>query len=130
MAGEEWSLVTALYFATVTLTTVGYGDQPDWSGDGIRVFTAFYALFGIILIGAALGVVGSQVMEANERSMVKAKKLALDSSNRGKVSERSSDERPSAKHKTSLIVAPLLVVCSALFINRRFAPCRSSSAVC
>jgi len=81
---EDWTLVDALYFSTVTLTTVGYGDQEDWENDSIRIFTSLYALFGIMLIGTALGVVGSQVMEAQQQSMQKAKQLALNQANKGK----------------------------------------------
>lgn len=83
---EGWGFIDALYFSTVTLTTVGYGDQESWSGDGIRLFTALYALVGIMLIGSALGVVGAQVVEEQDRALAKAKTLALqkqkDSSSR------------------------------------------------
>ncbi|GMH77219.1 hypothetical protein TL16_g07335 [Triparma laevis f. inornata] len=53
MAG---SFVNALYFVVVTLTTVGFGDQGSWDGngwedDGIVWFVALYALFGIMLVG-------------------------------------------------------------------------------
>ncbi|GMI50858.1 hypothetical protein ScalyP_jg1993 [Parmales sp. scaly parma] len=74
---EKWSFVDALYFSTVTLTTVGYGDQAAWTSDNIRVFTSLYALFGIMLIGTALGVVGAQIVEENEKSLDRAKKAAL-----------------------------------------------------
>lgn len=45
----------AIYFATVTLTTVGYGDLVP-QGDGIRLFTVFYALLAVGIIGPAVGV--------------------------------------------------------------------------
>ena len=46
---EPWSIVDALYFATVTMSTVGYGDFSPSTG-GSRIFTCFY-------IAVALGAV-------------------------------------------------------------------------
>jgi len=77
-AWEGWGVVDALWFSTVTLTTVGFGDQEDWSGDGVRFFTAIYALVGIMLIGSALGVIGAQVVEQNEQNLNKARTAALE----------------------------------------------------
>jgi hypothetical protein len=43
----QWSAIDAWYFSMVTLTTVGYGDNPDIkSDDEVMLFTAFYVLRG------------------------------------------------------------------------------------
>jgi hypothetical protein len=48
---EDWSWVDSLYFSTVTLTTVGFGDLAP-STDASKLFTVFYIFSGISLIGA------------------------------------------------------------------------------
>ena len=46
---EGWSGTNSLYFITVSITTVGYGDyHPSYPYS--RTFTAFYILFGIVFI--------------------------------------------------------------------------------
>jgi hypothetical protein len=46
---EDWSWVDALYFSTVAVTTVGFGDLTP-STDGSKLFTVFYILSGISII--------------------------------------------------------------------------------
>ena len=46
---EDWSWVDALYFSTVAVTTVGFGDLTP-SSDGSKLFTVFYILSGISII--------------------------------------------------------------------------------
>lgn len=43
---EGWSVVDALYFSVVTLTTIGFGDLVP-TGDGAKLFTISYSLVGI-----------------------------------------------------------------------------------
>lgn len=60
---ERWSILSSLYFTTVILTTVGYGDLTPSSPAG-KLFAAVFALGGIVILGLALGVVGSRLVEA------------------------------------------------------------------
>ncbi len=46
-----WTAVDSMYFAVVTMTTVGYGDLSPQTGGG-RYFTILYQLFGIIVSAA------------------------------------------------------------------------------
>jgi len=50
---EDWSWVDSLYFSVITLTTVGYGDLAP-SSSASKLFTVFYIVTGISLLGAAL----------------------------------------------------------------------------
>lgn len=51
--GEDWSWVDAFYFSTIAVTTVGFGDLAP-THDGTKLFTVFYVLAGISLIGVVL----------------------------------------------------------------------------
>lgn len=46
---EGWSGTNSLYFITVSITTVGYGDFHPTSPES-KVFTAFYVIFGIAFV--------------------------------------------------------------------------------
>jgi len=46
---EKWSVLDCVYFITVTLLTVGYGDVVP-TNDGTRLFTIFMIIFGLIFI--------------------------------------------------------------------------------
>jgi hypothetical protein len=43
---EDWSVVDAFYFSTMTLATVGFGDLVP-TGDASKLFTVFYVLCGV-----------------------------------------------------------------------------------
>lgn len=53
---DDWSFSDALYFAAVTLTTIGYGDLHP-KNDAMRLFTIFYILIGLTLVW--------QILESN-----------------------------------------------------------------
>jgi len=60
---EFWSIRDSLYFSVVTFTTVGYGDiRPE--SDGGKLFSCFFALSGIGIIGIALGYIGQNLIQA------------------------------------------------------------------
>lgn len=62
---EDWSFVDALYFVTVTLTTVGYGDLLPTT-DGAKVVTILFVLVGMFLVASALGIVCGFIIEKLE----------------------------------------------------------------
>lgn len=50
---EGWAYDDALYWAIVTITTVGLGDfSPETSGG--KVFTIFFAVFGVFYVSSSL----------------------------------------------------------------------------
>jgi len=63
---EGWSVVDALYFSFVTLTTVGYGDLGPTT-DGSKMFTAVFVFCGIGLIGGAIGILASYILDKQEQ---------------------------------------------------------------
>lgn len=50
---EDWSWVDSLYFSTVAVTTVGFGDLAP-STDTSKLFTIAYIVAGITVFGAFL----------------------------------------------------------------------------
>jgi potassium channel subfamily K len=69
---EGWSILDSLYFTIVLLTTIGYGDMTPSTPAG-KIFASFFALGGIVVLGLALGVVGSQLVEAEISAAEKMK---------------------------------------------------------
>ena len=56
---EGWTIIEALYFSIVTLTTVGYGDLTPTSA-GTQIFTIIYILTGLGVFVALLASVAAQ----------------------------------------------------------------------
>lgn len=71
---EDWKLIDSLYFSTVTLTTIGYGDFVPKTDAG-KLFTVFYVLIGVGTIAAALNIL---VRGAAERRMEKLRQKAQE----------------------------------------------------
>jgi voltage-gated potassium channel len=80
---EDWTIIQALYFSVVTLTTVGYGDLHPTS-DGTQIFTIFYILTGLGVFVALLASVAQQYISQKAESP----------SARERLSARRSRHRP------------------------------------
>ena len=74
---EKWSIVNSLYFATTTFTSVGYGDLCPQTRGG-RLFTVFFALYGISILGIALGYIGRNLVEAEAGAVEAAEQRIVD----------------------------------------------------
>ncbi len=59
---DGWSVIDALYFSVVTLTTVGYGDLHATS-PGTKIFTIIYILTGLGILVALLSSVAQQYLQ-------------------------------------------------------------------
>lgn len=74
---ERWCIIDSLYFTVVTFTTVGYGDLLPTT-EVTKLFTSLYSLVGVSILGVALGVIGSKVMEYKMRMASKADQVLED----------------------------------------------------
>jgi len=72
---EQWSIDESMYFTVVTLTTCGYGDMSPTTKGG-RLFTSFFAIFGISILAVVIGVLGSNIVEAHIGKIEEKKKVA------------------------------------------------------
>ncbi len=64
---EGWSVIQAMYFTVITLTTVGYGDLHPTT-DVSRIFTIFFVLTGVsFLLGFLNFIIGRTVKDRAER---------------------------------------------------------------
>ena len=59
---EDWTIIEALFFCVVTLTTVGYGDFTPTSA-GAQIFTIVYILTGFGVLVALLTSVAEKYLE-------------------------------------------------------------------
>ena len=65
---ERWSIVDSFYYATVVCTTIGYGDlfpKTPWA----KLYTIVLALYGIVILGIFLGVVGEYVVNLHNKAI-------------------------------------------------------------
>jgi voltage-gated potassium channel Kch len=66
---EGWSVVDALYFAVITMATIGYGDLSPETTTG-KVFTMFYALVSVgifVSLAAKIGAILLAKEQQHER---------------------------------------------------------------
>jgi voltage-gated potassium channel len=62
---EGWRLLDSLYFAVVTLTTIGYGDLTPATDAG-KLFTIAYTLLGIGVIAAFVTAIATRARREEE----------------------------------------------------------------
>lgn len=75
---EGWRYLDAVYFTTVTLTTLGYGDFTPKTDVG-KIFTIFFSLAGIAIVLYALGLIGRSIVNLDfrkkEKGIIKIRKV-------------------------------------------------------
>ncbi|PIN94537.1 hypothetical protein COU53_03245 [Candidatus Pacearchaeota archaeon CG10_big_fil_rev_8_21_14_0_10_30_48] len=67
---EGWSLVDAIYFSAVTITTLGYGDFVPRTGIG-KIFTILFSVSGIAIGLYILTVIGTSIFTIDLHRRVK-----------------------------------------------------------
>lgn len=72
--GQPWSPLSAVYFITQTVSTVGYGNLVP-STDSGRVFIVFYALVGILLVFSIVNEITYALFISSLKKTKKVRKL-------------------------------------------------------
>ena len=63
---EGWDYIDSLYFSTVTLTTIGYGDLYP-TNNASKLFTVFFILSGVGILLFTLTVISSNINNKKKR---------------------------------------------------------------
>jgi hypothetical protein len=71
---EHWSLLDSVYFCVTTVATVGYGDLTP-TRDASKLFTSFFAVLGVVIIGSALAHVVMEFFEGENIVVMKCAAL-------------------------------------------------------
>lgn len=67
---EHWSILDSVYFCVTTVATVGYGDLTP-TRDVSKLFTSFFAVLGVVIIGSALAHVVMEFFEGENVVVMK-----------------------------------------------------------
>mmetsp|Transcript_23378 Transcript_23378/g.33523 ORF Transcript_23378/g.33523 Transcript_23378/m.33523 type:complete len:318 (-) Transcript_23378:443-1396(-) len=71
---ENWTIIDSLYFAVCTFTTVGYGDLSP-SSESSRIFTCFFAVYGIAILGFFINIIGARLVTLHQEAINDAERL-------------------------------------------------------
>ena len=71
---EDWTIIEALYFCIVTLTTVGFGDFSPTT-PGTQIFTIVYILTGFGVLVALLTSVAQEYLRQKAESPSRRERL-------------------------------------------------------
>jgi voltage-gated potassium channel len=89
---EDWTIVQALYFSVVTLTTVGYGDLHPTSA-GTQISTIIYILTGLGVFVALLASVAQQYIKQKSERPSARDRLRARRRGRGQDPETGTPEQ-------------------------------------
>jgi hypothetical protein len=70
---EKWTIIDSVYFAISTFTTCGYGDLQPTTQAG-QLFTIFFVVYGVIILGIFIAIVGHAISEAQAKAVKKLRK--------------------------------------------------------
>lgn len=99
------TIAESVYFAVSIFTTVGYGDITPGKSTAGKIFTIFFALYGIIILGIFLGILGDFAAETQHkaykevRNAATNKYLKLIKSKTGESPEDSEEEDEEEEEK-------------------------------
>jgi len=69
---EKWTVIDSIYFAVSTFTTCGYGDLQPTTQAG-QLFTIVFAIYGVLILGIFIGIIGHSISEAQAKAMKQLK---------------------------------------------------------
>eukprot|EP00900_Chrysochromulina_parva_P001797 jgi/Chrpa1/11618/Chrysochromulina_OHIO_Genome00004283-RA len=72
----DWDWIDCMYFAVVTLCTVGYGDMPTLN-QGLRLFTIFYAVIGVVVVAKSITVIADWFSEQGRKRFITKQRVLL-----------------------------------------------------
>lgn len=101
---ENWPIIDSVYFSVVLFTTVGYGDFYPESAFG-QLFTIAFALYGIVILGIFLGIVGEKIIAKQEEKknskIGDARHKILQTFQESSSGDLNNDTRATSEHNAS-----------------------------
>lgn len=70
---DKWTIRDSLYYATVSFTTIGYGDVSPPHPMG-RLFHIGLSCYGIVVLGIFLGIAGEALVEGHRQALDEQRK--------------------------------------------------------
>jgi hypothetical protein len=70
---DQWPIIHSLYFGSVIFTTIGFGDLHPNSRAGENM-TIVLALYGIIILGIFIGILGEAIVDSHDKAMKKKRR--------------------------------------------------------
>jgi len=94
---ERWSYIDCLYFATLTFTTIGYGDVSPTT-DGGLLFTVFFSLYGVFILGYFAGLAGEKFVDYQNSRREKMRNSARRQMTAMFEEQEDGEERKNTRH--------------------------------
>lgn len=90
---ERWTIIDSIYFAASTFTTCGYGDLEPTTQAG-QIFTIFFAIYGVLILGVYIGIVGHSISEAQAKAVQKLKRMGHEAMLQTMLPDSEDDQVP------------------------------------
>ncbi|KAG7353547.1 ion channel [Nitzschia inconspicua] len=116
----KWHIVDSLYFSVVIFTTVGYGDLCPNTTQG-QMFTIFFAIYGIIILGIFLGILGDMMVERQQHkrqnSMEKARRQYLQTFQHGTYQQGNHPSMETMQEENPVVESCFKIYCEVCLKN-------------
>jgi hypothetical protein len=88
---QGFTFLDSLYFITITILAIGYGDYVPHSSSQ-RLFTCFFIVFGVVIVSACIGSVTEVLYDFHETAVhERVKKAAIKMQSVGKINKSVAD---------------------------------------
>jgi len=74
--GWDWDFVDCVYFAMVTMTTVGYGDMPTLT-QSMRIWTMVFGFVGVTVVAGSITVIADYITEQGRKNFIQHQRVLL-----------------------------------------------------
>jgi len=72
----SWDVVDCIYFAMVTMTTVGYGDMPSLRQE-MRLFTMVFGFLGVVFVASSINAIADAFSEMGRKNFISRQRVLL-----------------------------------------------------
>ena len=77
----NWDWIDCMYFAMVTMCTVGYGDMPTLP-QGLRIFNIFFATLGVIFVAGSITTIVNFFAEQGRKRFISKQRMLIEDAHR------------------------------------------------